>query len=94
MTREDQNSEADGEDWVDDVVSRALTSSYGSIEEPEDRHSFSEEDEDEHTLIKPEETYEHYPYPDEEAAILLNHPKKIAEVIQETRPEKQLNGLQ
>ena len=66
MTREDQNSEADGEDWVDDVVSRALTSSYGSIEEPEDRHSFSEEDEDEHTLIKPEETYEHYPYPDED----------------------------
>ena len=34
MTKDEQNSETSGSDWIDDVVSRALISSYGSNEEP------------------------------------------------------------
>ena len=71
MSNDDQNPETGASDWIEDVVNRALKSSYGSNEE-----TFAEKDDQEDTevkqdLAKPTETYVRYPYPDEDESVNL-----------------------
>ena len=82
MTKDEQNSETSGSDWIDDVVSRALISSYGSNEEPTGKISDQEENSEEDLVVKPIETYEQYPYPDEEGTI------NIPEIPEESDQEQ------
>ena len=72
MTKDDQNSETSGSDWIDDVVSRALNSSYGSDEQHTGKRTGQEDNRDEHPVAKPIETYEQYPYPDEDEGETVN----------------------
>ena len=72
MSNDDQNPETGTSDWIEDVVNRALKSSYGSNEE-----TFAEKDDQEATevkqnLAKPTETYVRYPYPDEDESVNLD----------------------
>ena len=62
MTKDEQNSETSGSEWIDDVVSRALNSSYGSNEEPTGKITDQDETNEEDLVVKPIETYEQYPY--------------------------------
>ena len=82
MTKDEQNSETSGSDWIDDVVSRALISSYGSNEEPTGKITDQVENSEEDLVAKPVETYEQYPYPDEEGTI------NIPEIPEESDQEK------
>tara|TARA_B100000676_G_C18066041_1_gene841019 strand:- start:1736 stop:2557 length:822 start_codon:yes stop_codon:yes gene_type:complete len=82
MTKDDQNSETNEPDWVDDVVTRALNSSYGSNEELTGKRTGQEENRDEHHVEKPIETYQQYPYPDEDES------GNLIEATQENVEEK------
>ena len=84
MTKDEQNSETSGSDWIDDVVSRAMNSSYGSNEELTGKISDQEENSEEDLVVKPIESYEQYPYPDEEETI------NILEVPEESDQELSL----
>ena len=72
MSNDDQNPETGTSDWIEDVVNRALKSSYGSNEE-----TFAEKDDQEATEVKQNLTnhadaYVRYPYPDEDESINLH----------------------
>ena len=72
MSNDDQNPETGTSDWIEDVVNRALKSSYGSNEE-----TFAEKEDQEATEVKqnlanPTDTYVRYPYPDEDESINLH----------------------
>ena len=72
MSNDDQNPETGTSDWIEDVVNRALKSSYGSNEE-----TFAEKEEQEATeakqnLTNPTDAYVRYPYPDEDESINLH----------------------
>ena len=72
MSNDDQNPETGASDWIEDVVNRALKSSYGSNEE-----TFAEKDDQEATEVKQNLTnhadaYVRYPYPDEDESINLH----------------------
>ena len=72
MSNDDQNPETGASDWIEDVVNRALKSSYGSNEE-----TFAEKEEQEATeakqnLTNPTDAYVRYPYPDEDESINLH----------------------
>ena len=89
MTKDDQNSDTNGPDWVDDVVTRALNSSYGSNEPLTSKITDQEEHIEEDLVARPVEIYEQYPYPDEEGTI--NIPEKPEElslihISEPTRP--------
>lgn len=71
MSNDDQNPETGASDWIEDVVNRALKSSYGSNEE-----TFAEKEDQEATEVKqnltnPTDAYVRYPYPDEDESIKL-----------------------
>tara|TARA_Y100000768_G_scaffold366344_1_gene328431 strand:+ start:12847 stop:13668 length:822 start_codon:yes stop_codon:yes gene_type:complete len=87
MSKEDQNSENNESDWVEDVVSRALNSSYGYNEELTKKRNYNEDNEDEHSLTKDIESYEHYPYPDE------NQSFNSAEALEEINEEKSVKSV-
>ena len=72
MSNDDQNPETGASDWIEDVVNRALKSSYGSNEE-----TFAEKEDQEATEVKQNLTnltdaYVRYPYPDEDESINLH----------------------
>ena len=72
MSNDDQNPETGTSDWIEDVVNRALKSSYGSNEE-----TFAEKEDQEATEVKqnltnPTDAYVRYPYPDEDESIKLH----------------------
>ena len=72
MSNDDQNLETGASDWIEDVVNRALKSSYGSNEE-----TFAEKEDQEATEVKqnltnPTDAYVRYPYPDEDESINLH----------------------
>ena len=72
MSNDDQNPETGASDWIEDVVNRALKSSYGSNEE-----TFAEKEDQEATEVKqnltnPTDAYVRYPYPDEDESINLH----------------------
>ena len=72
MSNDDQNPETGTSDWIEDVVNRALKSSYGSNEE-----TFAEKEDQEATEVKqnltnPTDAYVRYPYPDEDESINLH----------------------
>ena len=81
MTKDDQNSETNGSDWVDDVVTRALNSSYGSPEELLGKRTDQEKNKSGHLDAKPIELYEQYPYPDEEdeSTNVIEAPQEVSE---------------
>ena len=54
MSNDDQNPETGASDWIEDVVNRALKSSYGSNEE-----TFAEKEDQEETKVKPNLTKPH-----------------------------------
>tara|TARA_B100001778_G_scaffold160120_3_gene131576 strand:+ start:9323 stop:10150 length:828 start_codon:yes stop_codon:yes gene_type:complete len=89
MTKDDQNSETSGSDWIDDVVSRALNSSYGSDEQHTGKRTGQEDNRDEHPVAKPIETYEQYPYPDEDEGETVN----IIKPPQENDEEKSAKSV-
>ena len=72
MSSDDQNPETGASDWIEDVVNRALKSSYGSNEETFAEKEDQEETEVKPNLTKPTDTYVRYPYPDEEESINLH----------------------
>ena len=82
MTKDDQNSETNGSDWIDDVVTRALNSSYGSNEPLTSKITDQEEHIEEDLVAKPIGNYEQYPYPDEDESI------DIIEVLEGSDQEK------
>ena len=72
MSNDDQNPETGASDWIEDVVNRALKSSFGSNEE-----TFAEKEDQEATEAKQNLTnltdaYVRYPYPDEDESINLH----------------------
>tara|TARA_Y100000768_G_scaffold116641_1_gene86168 strand:+ start:3410 stop:4231 length:822 start_codon:yes stop_codon:yes gene_type:complete len=71
MTKDDQNSETNGSDWIDDVVTRALNSSYGSNEERTGKRTDQERNKHDDDVEMPMEAFEHYPYPDEDESVTL-----------------------
>ena len=79
MSNEDQNSETTGTEWVEDVVNRALKSSYGSDEELLTKKAEDETNEVKQNLVAPIETYEHYPYPDEDESVNLSETPQVVE---------------
>ena len=72
MSNDDQNPETGASDWIDDVVNRALKSSYGSNEETFAETEDQKETEDKQNLAKSTETYLLYPYPDEDESVNLH----------------------
>ena len=72
MSNDDQNPETGASDWIDDVVNRALKSSYGSNEETFAETEDQKETEDKQNLAKSTETYLPYPYPDEDESVHLH----------------------
>ena len=72
MSNDDQNPETGASDWIDDVVNRALKSSYGSNEETFAETEDQKETEDKQNLAKSTETYLRYPYPDEDESVNLH----------------------
>ena len=71
MSNDDQNPETGASDWIEDVVNRALKSSYGSNEETFAETEDQKETEDKQNLAKSTETYLRYPYPDEDESVNL-----------------------
>ncbi len=72
MSNDDQNPETGASDWIDDVVNRALKSSYGSNEETYAETEDQKETGDKQNLAKSTETYLRYPYPDEDESVNLH----------------------
>ena len=72
MSNDDQNPETGASDWIEDVVNRALKSSYGSNEETFAEKEDQKETEDKQNLAKSTETYLPYPYPDEDESVNLH----------------------
>ena len=72
MSNDDQNPETGASDWIEDVVNRALKSSYGSNEETFAETEDQKETEDKQNLAKSTETYLRYPYPDEDESVNLH----------------------
>ena len=72
MSNDDQNPETGASDWIDDVVNRALKSSYGSNEETFAETEDQKETGDKQNLAKSTETYLRYPYPDEDESVNLH----------------------
>ena len=77
MSNDDQNPETGASDWIEDVVNRALKSSYGSNEETFAEKEKQEETEDEQNLTNPTDTYVRYPYPDEDQNINLHDTPQV-----------------
>lgn len=69
MSNDDQTPETDDSEWIEDVVNRALKSSYGSNEKTFAEKEDQEETEVKQNLTKPTDTYVRYPYPDEDESI-------------------------
>ena len=94
MSNDDQNPETGASDWIEDVVNRALKSSYGSNEE-----TFAEKEEQEATeakqnLTNPTDAYVRYPYPDEDESINLHDtPEAINEEGSERSVKKAIEWL-
>ena len=57
MSNDDQNPETGASDWIDDVVNRALKSSYGSKEETFAETEDQKETEDKQNLAKSRERF-------------------------------------
>ena len=94
MSNEDQNSETTGTEWVEDVVNRALKSSYGSDEELLTKKAEDETNEVKQNLVAPIETYEHYPYPDEDESVNLSEtPQVVEDVSSEKSIKKAIEWL-
>ena len=72
MSNDDQNPETGASDWIEDVVNRALKSSYGSNEETFAEKEDQEATEAKQNLTNPTDTYVRYPYPDEDEIINLH----------------------
>ena len=72
MSNDDQNPETGASDWIEDVVNRALKSSYGSNEETFAEKEDQEATEAKQNLTNPTDAYERYPYPDEDESINLH----------------------
>ena len=72
MSNDDQNPETGASDWIEDVVNRALKSSYGSNEETFAETEDQKETGDKQNLAKSTETYLRYPYPDEDESVNLH----------------------
>ena len=72
MSNDDQNPETGTSDWVEDVVNRALKSSYGSNEETFAEKEDQEATEAKQNLTNPTDAYVRYPYPDEDESINLH----------------------
>ena len=72
MSNDDQNPMNGASDWVEDVVNRALKSSYGSNEETFAEKEDQEATEGKQNLTNPTDTYVRYPYPDEDESIKLH----------------------
>ena len=94
MSNDDQNPETGTSDWIEDVVNRALKSSYGSNEE-----TFAEKDDQEATEVKQNLTnhadaYVRYPYPDEDESINLHDtPQAINEEASARSVKKAIEWL-
>lgn len=71
MSNDDQNPETGASDWIEDVVNRALKSSYGSNEETFAEKEDQEATEAKQNLTNPTDAYVRYPYPDEDESINL-----------------------
>ncbi|MEE3015872.1 MAG: hypothetical protein VX337_03350, partial [Actinomycetota bacterium] len=65
MSNDDQNPETGASDWIEDVVNRALKSSFGSNEETFAEKEDQEATEAKQNLTNPTDAYVRYPYPDE-----------------------------
>ena len=72
MSNDDQNPETGASDWIEDVVNRALKSSYGSNEETFAEKEDQEATEAKQNLTNPTNAYVRYPYPDEDESINLH----------------------
>lgn len=72
MSNDDQNPETGASDWIEDVVNRALKSSYGSNEETFAEKEDQEATEAKQNLTNPTDAYVRYPYPDEDESINLH----------------------
>ena len=72
MSNDDQNPETGASDWIEDVVNRALKSSYGSNEETSAEKEDQEATEANQNLTNPTDAYVRYPYPDEDESINLH----------------------
>ena len=72
MSNDDQNPETGTSDWIEDVVNRALKSSYGSNEETFAEKKDQEATEAKQNLTNPTDAYVRYPYPDEDESINLH----------------------
>ena len=72
MSNDDQNPETGASDWIEDVVNRALKSSYGSNEETFAEKEDQEATEAKQNLTNTTDAYVRYPYPDEEESINLH----------------------
>ena len=72
MSNDDQNPETGASDWIEDVVNRALKSSYGSNEETFAEKEDQEATEAKQNLTNTTDAYVRYPYPDEDESINLH----------------------
>ena len=72
MSNDDQTPETGASDWIEDVVNRALKSSYGSNEETFAEKEDQEATEAKQNLTNPTDAYVRYPYPDEDESINLH----------------------
>ena len=81
MTKEDKDSETNPSQWIEDVVNRALTSSFGSDEKIANESNHNDENDDAYKPSEQEGTFEHYPYPDEDES------SKVIEPTQEASEE-------
>ena len=72
MSNDDQNPETGASDWIEDVVNRALKSSYGSNEETFAEKEDQEATEAKQNLTNPTDAYVRYPYPDEDESVNLH----------------------
>jgi signal peptidase I len=72
MSNDDQNPETGASDWIEDVVNRALKSSYGSNDETFAEKEDQEATEAKQNLTNPTDAYVRYPYPDEDESINLH----------------------
>ena len=94
MSNDDQNPETGASDWIDDVVNRALKSSYGSNEE-----TFAETEDQKklktnRILQNPQKRIYLTPIPMKmRASIFMMHLKQITKMGQRDRLRRQLSGL-
>ena len=77
MSNDDENPETGASDWIEDVVNRALKSSYGPNEEALAEKEDQEETEAKQNAAKPTDTYVRYPYPDEEESVNLHDTPQV-----------------